>query len=108
MSIIWQIFSLASIISYLNHVEVVVKPEGRLDTLTSRELEGPLLEACDQTGKVILDLSEVPYIFSAGLRLVIQAYKKMKDKQGLQVTNACEQVREVFEMTGYDHVVKMV
>ncbi len=53
-------------------------------------------------------MSEVPYIFSAGLRLVIQAYKKMKDKQGLQVTNACEQVREVFEMTGYDHVVKMV
>ncbi|MBR0267775.1 MAG: hypothetical protein IJQ71_10160 [Clostridia bacterium] len=26
----------------------------------------------------------------------------------IQVTNACEQVREVFEMTGYDHVVKMV
>ena len=62
-----------------------MKPEGSLDTLSSPELEKYL---------------------SAGLRLVMQAHKAMKDKEGLLLRNVSPRVMEVFTLTGYVHVIR--
>ena len=85
---------------------LIVKPEGRLDTLTTRELEAFLKDRYDQAQSLVLDFENVTYISSAGLRLVIQAHKIMKEKDGLVVRNVSPEVRKVFEVTGYVHVVK--
>lgn len=85
---------------------LIVKPEGRLDTLTTRELEAFLKDRYDQAQSLVLDFENVTYISSAGLRLVIQAHKIMKEKDGFVVRNVSPEVRKVFEVTGYVHVVK--
>lgn len=86
---------------------LTVKPEGRLDTLSSRELEDFLQERYETARQIIMDFEKVEYISSASLRVLIQAYKAMKDKDGLLLRNVCEAVREVFTMTGYIHVLKI-
>lgn len=86
---------------------LTVKPEGRLDTLSSRELEDFLQKRYETARQIIMDFEKVEYISSAGLRVLIQAYKAMKDKDGLLLRNVCEAVREVFTMTGYIHVLKI-
>ena len=85
---------------------LTVKPEGRLNTLSSPELERFLQERYSSARQIILDLEKVEYISSAGLRVVIQSHKAMKTKGGLLVRNACPAVMEVFIATGFVHVLK--
>lgn len=84
---------------------LTVKPEGNLDTLSSPKLEAFLKPRCEEVRGIILDLEKVGYISSAGIRVIVQTHKKMKDKDGLLIRNACEKVMEVLELTGYVHVL---
>ena len=59
---------------------LIAAPEGELDTLHSPELERFLASRYDQVRQVIFDMEKVSYISSAGLRVLIQAYKIMKEK----------------------------
>ena len=86
---------------------LTVIPEGSLDTLSSPELERFLKARYDEVRHIVFDLKDLEYISSAGLRLLIQAYKAMKDKDGVQLINVnSEQVRDLFSLTGYSHVLK--
>ena len=74
-----------------NNGTLVIKPEGRMDTLTSGDLERYLKERYDDCQKLVLDLEKVNYISSAGLRVLLQAHKKMKDREGLFIRSVCPQ-----------------
>lgn len=78
-----------------------IKIIGRLDTMTSPQLEKQLQESLSQETALIFDLKELEYISSAGLRVVL-SYGKIMDKQGgaLSLMNVNDEVYEVFEMTG--------
>ena len=53
---------------------------GRLDTLTSPQLEEALKEVPEDTNELVLDLKELEYVSSAGLRVFLNAQKGMTDK----------------------------
>lgn len=72
---------------------------GRLDTTTAPQLE-EALNALSGEEPVVLDMKELVYISSAGLRVLLGAHKRFK-KNGFKVTNVCDDVMEVFEMTGF-------
>lgn len=75
--------------------------EGRLDTATSPELEKELGEL-DGVRELVLDLTALEYISSAGLRILLAAHKKMEKQDGrLVVRGANPSVREVFTLTGF-------
>ncbi len=83
---------------------LLVKLSGRLDTTTSPQLERVLL--LDDIHEVIFDLEELQYLASAGLRVLLSTQKKMNAKKGTMVVrNANETILEVFEMTGFSHVL---
>ncbi len=76
--------------------------EGRLDTNTAPELENKIAEeltADIQT--LILDLKELEYISSAGLRVLLSAQKKMNKQGSMVVKNANEMIMDVFQVTGF-------
>ena len=78
---------------------LVVKLNGRLDTTTSPQLERTLL--LDDIDEVIFDLTDLQYLASAGLRVLLTTQKKMNARKGTMVVkNANEMILEVFEMTG--------
>ena len=80
---------------------VTLKITGRLDTTTAPNLESVINELSEDTKEIIFDVSEVEYISSAGIRVLLGAYKKMNSSQGkIRIEKANDIVREVFEMTG--------
>ena len=48
-----------------------------------------------------LDMSEVPYISSAGLRVILNADEIMQDRNGIKLTGVNNDVRAILEMTGF-------
>ena len=78
--------------------------EGRLDTLTSPSLEEKINEVVDGADKLIVDLSALAYISSAGLRVLLGAVQQMEGKGEMIVRNPSQAVREVFDLTGFSRL----
>ncbi len=86
---------------------LTIAVSGRVDTVTASELEAGL-KFGDATC-VVIDLANVPYMSSAGLRLLLAAQKTMHGKGGeLQIANVQESVREVFDITGFSDILTIV
>lgn len=86
-----------------NDLTLTVEIEGNIDTVTAPELEAQVLGNLEQIQQLILEFSQVNYISSAGLRVVLVLFQKMEAMGGkLMVKNTREEVREVFAMTGFD------
>ena len=80
---------------------VTLEISGRLDTTTAPNLESVINELPEDTKELIFDMSEVEYISSAGIRVLLGAYKKMNTNHGImRIEKANDMAREVFEMTG--------
>lgn len=79
---------------------LTVALEGRLDTVTAPELEQELNNSLNGVKELIIDCTKLEYISSAGLRVLMTAYKALRGKGTMKVTNINEIVREVFEVTG--------
>lgn len=76
--------------------------EGRLDTLTAPETEEIFRKVQEQYSKVTLDLENLEYVSSAGLRVLKLLHIQMRDKGGrLYFRNTQKNVYEVFELTGF-------
>jgi len=77
-------------------------PAGRLDTTTAPQLQEVLIPEFDSAKHVELDFSELVYISSAGLRVLLMGQKTAKAKNGeFSVINVSDEIMEVFEMTGF-------
>ncbi len=90
-----------------NGSELVIALEGRLDTMTSPELEAELKTSLDGVDTLTMDFSNLEYISSAGLRVLLSAHKTMSGKGGMTVTNVNEIVQEVFEVTGFADILNI-
>ena len=76
---------------------------GRLDTNTAPELDSFLNGNLEGTDSLVINCEKLEYISSAGLRVLLSAQKKMKS--AMKLTNVCELVMEVFEMTGFADIL---
>ena len=80
--------------------------EGRLDTTTAPELEEVITAMGEEVKALELDLKDLEYISSAGLRVLLAAQKKMNAAEGTMVVrNISELVGEVFELTGFNEIL---
>ena len=86
-----------------NHLDIAL--EGRLDTMTAPELEAALRQELDSVDSLTLDFSNLEYISSAGLRVLLSAHKALAGKGGMKVTHLNEIVREVFDVTGFADIL---
>lgn len=85
-----------------------IKISGRLDTTTSPALEGELASSTDQIKELILDLEDLEYLSSAGLRVLLVAQKKMNQQGSMVVKNVNDVIMEVFEITGFSDILTIV
>ena len=88
-----------------NAEETVIKLVGRLDTTTAPALDKTINEDIADVKNLVLDVKELEYISSAGLRVLLGAQKKMQKIGSMKVTNVREEVMEVFEMTGFADIL---
>ena len=83
---------------------LTIAVSGRVDTVTAPELEAGL-KFGDATS-VLVDLGNVPYMSSAGLRLLLTAHKAMLAKGGeLTIANVQPSVKDVFDITGFSDIL---
>ncbi len=90
-----------NITKQINGKELIIALEGKLDTTTAPELEQELEKSLDGVDKLVFDLKDMDYISSAGLRVLLSAHKKMIGKNGMLLKNVCEEIMEIFEVTGF-------
>lgn len=81
----------------------ILHPIGHLDSTSSPELERVLTECLAAgTRRLLFDFSDLDYISSAGLRVVLLAGKRLRPVQGkMALIGMRNVVREVFEMSGF-------
>ena len=88
-----------------NAEETIIELVGRLDTTTAPALDKTINEDIAGTKNLVLDVKELEYISSAGLRVLLGAQKKMQKIGSMKVINVREEVMEVFEMTGFADIL---
>lgn len=91
-----------------NNKELTLTVEGRIDTITSNELEEVITAEIGNFDSLILDFADLEYISSAGLRVLISTQKKLKaDNIPMTIKNVNDSVREIFRMSGFDKILKI-
>ena len=88
-----------------NAEEATIEVAGRLDTTTAPSLDKTINEDTADAKNLVLDLKELEYISSAGLRVILSAQKKYGKLGYLKVINVCEEIMSVFEMTGFADIL---
>ena len=88
-----------------NTEETTIEIVGRLDTTTAPDFNKTITEDIADTDNLVLDFKKLEYISSAGLRVLLSAQKKMQKLGTMKLTNVCEDVMEVFEMTGFSDIL---
>ncbi len=78
---------------------------GRIDTTTAPSLEAIINSMDTGVKDLVLDMKGVEYISSAGLRVLLAAQKKMSKIGTMKLTDVCDAVMEVFEMTGFADIL---
>lgn len=93
------------IIKEQNDKNLVVALDGRLDTSTSPNLEEELKATLPSVENLVFDLTKLEYISSAGLRVLLSAQKTMNKQGSMVVKNVSEEVKEIFEVTGFSDIL---
>lgn len=85
-----------------------VKLDGRLDTVTSPQLEEKLKEELAGIVSLQFDFTGLEYISSAGLRVLLAASKRMKKQGNMEIHHVNEEVMEVFTITGFADILTIL
>jgi len=91
----------------LNADYCLIAPEGRIDTINAGLFEKHLNEYMDGGNiKFIMDFSDLEYISSSGLRVVLSVRKKIVPMGGyIRLCNLQPSIREVFEISGFSNIL---
>ena len=74
---------------------------GRLDTVTAPQLEAELEKILSDSDALVLDMANLEYISSAGLRVILKAQKAMNTKGTMKLIHVGASIMEVFDITGF-------
>lgn len=81
--------------------------EGRLDTLSAPQLDAELQDAYEGIKLLVFDFEKLAYISSAGLRILLAAQKIMSQQGSMVIKNACDEIREIFDVTGFSDILTL-
>ena len=90
--------------NFSNNV-TTIKINGRLDTTTAPELEAVIDECVEGTHELLMDFSDLEYVSSAGLRVILKAQKLMNARGSMKLVNVNETIMEVFDITGFADIL---
>ena len=89
----------------LDNGALLIELKGKLDTTTAPELEDAIKESIEGITDLTLDFEELTYISSAGLRVLLSAQKIMNNQGSMKVKNVCQEISEIFEVTGFSDIL---
>jgi len=78
---------------------------GRVDTVTAPELDAFITENTEGISELVLDLKDMSYTSSSGLRVILKAQKLMNKLGKMKVINVQKDVMDIFDMTGFSDIL---
>ena len=93
------------IVKELNDKQLTIKPVGEINSVTAPELEEVIKNDLNGIKALIFDFSELEYLSSAGLRVLLVAQKLMNKKGPMSVRNVNSNVMEILDITGFSNVL---
>ena len=87
--------------------KLTISLKGRLDTNTAPELEAAVNNDIAGVTELIFDFDKLEYISSAGLRVLLTAQKIMNSQGTMVIKNVCNDINDVFEITGFCDVLNV-
>ena len=85
----------------INQETVTLIVSGRLDTQTAPELENELDAVISGIKELIFEMTNLEYVSSAGLRVILKAQKAMNTQGSMKLTGVNDSIMEVFDITGF-------
>jgi anti-sigma B factor antagonist len=86
-------------------LELAVK--GRVDTTTSPELEARIEQEREGVTKIVFDFTDLEYISSAGLRVLLKTAQSLDDMDDMVVKNVNSDILDIFEVTGFTDILNI-
>ena len=81
---------------------IVLSISGEIDGTNVDEFENRVSDAADRTSSLVLDLGNLEYVSSAGLRVFLTLQKKVKQRgDTVIIKNVNEEVMDIFSVTGF-------
>ena len=87
--------------------KLTVELSGRLDTVTAPDFEASIMDDLDGVTDLTVDLKNLEYMSSAGLRVMLALYKKMSAVGSMVITNVNDTISEIFELTGFNDILNI-
>ena len=81
--------------------------DGKLDTATAPEVQVEIEADVEEADSIIIDMKDLSYISSAGLRLLLSLHKKMLAKGGMVIKNVNATNMEIFDFTGFTEILNI-
>ena len=86
----------------------IVRIEGRIDATTTPLIEKKLTKLLEVTHKLLIDFSDVVYLSSAGMRLLLSLTKKINAKGGhVAYYGMSDDVIEIIKMAGFERILSI-
>ena len=96
------------IIKKYNEKELTIEVKDRIDTVTAPDFENEILDEMGTFDSLIIDFTNLEYISSAGLRVLIATQKKLKPENiPMTIRNVNDTINEIFRMSGFDKILKI-
>ena len=86
---------------------LTVTLNGRLDRNTAPDLDSKISGALTGIKKITFDFTELEYISSAGLRVILSAAKKLRGDDSVEIAGASKEIRDIFDVTGFSKILKV-
>ena len=91
-----------------NGKELTIQVADRIDTVTAPDFENEINNEMNNFESLIIDFSDLEYISSAGLRVLISTQKKLKPENiPMVITNVNDTIGEIFRMSGFDKILEI-
>ncbi|MBR1486018.1 MAG: STAS domain-containing protein [Synergistaceae bacterium] len=89
-----------------NGDSLTIALDGRLDTTTAPQLDSEVSGGgLDGVKNFVIDMEKLVYVSSAGLRVLLKAQKTMNKQGSMVIKNVSEEIKEIFEVTGFDELL---
>ena len=85
----------------MNETALTLTVAGRLDTQTAPELEKEINAILPDLKELTFDMTNLEYVSSAGLRVILKAQKIMNAQGSMKLTGVNDSIMEVFDITGF-------
>lgn len=85
-----------------NENSVLISIEGSIDSKTAGDLQSQIMDTVSESNNVLIDLTKVEYVSSAGLRVLLMIYRQIKSKNGKVIlVGVSQEISDVMSMTGF-------